>query len=116
MKTISEINYDFEKLQQTDRTKLTNREISQLQTEAIFLKNCKLYLENNPSEEAIRRDYENVKERITYINNPETYATWKKNMVISFGITDKELVKKYQDEMQRTKYLKQYKTLSYLLD
>jgi hypothetical protein len=112
MKTINEIKEQIVKLSEVDKKK-DPQTYKKNQTEVAFTRLCLMYLESNPHEDFLRKQYNEIKMRLDKIENG--YLDWKKGE-IRLDLTDQELRIIYNRKMEKTKYDKQFRIFDYILN
>lgn len=109
MKTIKRIEVETEECRKAMRDADSSRQKT-LNGKLLFLKQCKMYLETEPSEEYLKKEKLSLELKINAIE--ERFGSWTAGR--SGGQT--ELLSKYHSESGYNNLRVQLKTLKYLLD
>lgn len=112
MKTLEYVQQELQDAIKLGETKLSKKEAKVCEKRIKHLYSCQLYLETNPTEEFVQKQFEDVKRKIKIINSG--FWQWLQNnqKEADGGANPKS---KYNSMMGLKNYKAQLNTLDYLL-
>lgn len=110
MKTLEYVQQELQDAIKLGETELSKKEAKLCEKRVKHLYSCQLYLETNPTEEFVQKQFEDVKRKIKIINSG--FQQWLQNNRKEADANPKS---KYHTLMGLKNYKAQLNTLDYLL-
>lgn len=110
MKTATEITKEIDKITRSINKNSPKSEVDSAKRKIVFLREIKLYLDTNPSEECVKQQKEEVQRRIELL--PTHFEGWKTGRVLT---KYKDPYASYCSEMGLQTMNAQIKTLNFIL-